>query len=158
MGIPRGVPRVGLMCASSVAIDRGPSQPADLYSDSPAVSAGHPLPTLPPPAHIASPCPPCLPTSAGCPGLRYYQPAELWLRELGLSRKAQGRTGGAVLSICWALLGFLPKVSWRFRTPRGRQNRSGKPQRKNRGLGAYVNRCLCASGTIPWRHRGEQGY
>ena len=56
-----------------------------------------------------------------------------------------------MLSICWALSGLLPKVSWRFRTPRGRQNRSGKPQRKNGGLGAYVNRCLCSSGTIPWR-------
>lgn len=144
MGVPRGLPRVSQMWVSPVIIDEDPHHQL--------IFAGRALQ----PVRDAR-CPPCLPTSAGCPGLRHHQQAELWPRELGSGRKAWGRTGGAVLSICWALSGLLPKVSWRSRTPRGRRSRSGKPQRKNGGLGAYVNRCLCPSGTVPWRHREGTG-
>ena len=54
MGVPRGLPRVGPTCSSSVITDRGPSKPADLCSYSPAVSVGGPLPTLPPYLHWVS--------------------------------------------------------------------------------------------------------
>lgn len=138
MGIPRGFTQGSLTCSSSVITDRGP-KPADL-----AVIA---LKSV-----WDAPRPPCLHTSTA--SWAEVLPTGRALAEgaspgAGRCREGQGGPHGASAGHS----GLLPKVSWRSRTPRGRQSRSGKPQRKNGGPGAYVNRCFCSSGTIPWRQK-----
>lgn len=97
-----------------------------------------PLPTLPPYLHWVS-WAEAVPTGRAL------------AEELGLSRKVQGRTGGAVLSICWgALSGLLPRSPGGLGPPGAGRARSGRsPRGKNGGLGAYVNRCFALQGRFP---------
>lgn len=139
MGIPRGLPRVSQMWVSSVITDEDPHHQLIF-----AVRALQSVRD----AH----CPPCLPTSTGCPGLRHHQQAELWPEQEGPGKDRRGHAEHLLGTLGAPAQGLLE-----VQDPQGQADRSGKPQRKNGGLGAYVNRCLCPSGTIPWRHREGTG-
>lgn len=128
MGIPRGLPKVSQMWVSSVITDEDPHHQLIF-----AVRALQSVRD----AH----CPPCLPTSTGCPGLRHHQQAELWPEQEGPGKDRRGRAEHLLGTLGAPAQGLLE-----VQDPQGQAEQIRKAPEEERGP-----RCLCEQMPLPFR-------